>query len=268
MEHVRPAVALLTDGSGKTGVSRVDSTTRLLDAVGASRADFYGEVTDQQCYAALLGRDNDFFVEIAENLADMLVASRIESVVGDASEGWNPIHDIWRAVIDAAVDMASHRLGSAIRNYDFLLFASHSAAAATADGDALVMQLDEAAYERKLASGELYSELHAEVKAAMNGSTRDLVPSPELSAALDARLGGLNRESYRVELLRPVHSAAVDSGPRVYEAYGEMMVAAGRYKEAIRHDRHLAPVEASLRRHTVRETGSLTACAFSSPAPI
>lgn len=267
MEQVRPAVAVLTDGSGNTGVSRVDSTTRLLDAVGAAPADFYGEVTDQQCYAALLGRDHDFFVEIAENLADVLVASRIESVVGDASEGWNPIHDIWRAVIDTAVDMASHRLGSAIRNYDFLLFASHSAAAVTADGDALVMQLDEAAYERKLASGELYSELHAEVKAAMTGTTRDLVPSPELSAALDARLGGLNRESYRVELLRPAGARAA-AGPRVYEAYGEMMVAAGRYKEAIRHDRHLAPVEASLRRHAVRETGSLTACAFSSPAPI
>ena len=266
MEQVRPAVAVLTDGSGNTGVSRVDSTTRLLDAVGAEPADFYGEVTDQQCYAALLGRDDDFFIEVAETLADVLVASRIESVVGDASEGWNPIHDIWRAVIDSAVDMASHRLGSAIRNYDFLLFASHQVAAVTADGDALVIQLDEAAYERKLASGALYSELHAEVKAAMNGSTRDLVPSPELSAALDARLGGLNRESYRVELLRP--AGAPVSGPRVYEAYGEMMVAAGRYKEAIRHDRHLAPVEASLRRHAVRETGSLTACAFSSPAPI
>lgn len=267
MEHVRPAVAVLTDGSGNTGLSRVDSTTRLLDAVGAEPTGFYGAVTDQQCYAALLGRDDGFFVDLAENLADVLVASRVDSVVGDASEGWNPIHDIWRAVIDAAVDLASHRLGRTIRNFDFLLFASHRTAAAAANAGAFVMQLDEAAYERKLASGELYSELHAEVKAAMNGSTRDLVPSPELSAALDARLGGLNRESYRVELLRPVGDHT-NLGPRVYEAYGEMMVAAGRYKEAIRHDRHLAPVEASLRRHAVRETGSLSACAFSSPAPI
>src|SRR5687768_16020419 len=66
MEQARPVVAILTDGSGSTGISRVDSTTKVLDAVGATPSDFYGVVTDQRCYAALLAHDHDFFIEMAE----------------------------------------------------------------------------------------------------------------------------------------------------------------------------------------------------------
>ena len=260
VERMRPLVAVLTDGSGSSGVSRVDSTTRILEATGAEPADFYGGFTDQQCYAALLGRNDDLFIGMAEELADVLVAGEVDTVVGDASEGWNPIHDIWRSVVDTAVDLAAVRRGREIRNYDFLLFASHPAAAADCSAQAMVMQLDEAAYERKLASGNSYQELHGEVKAAMSGSTASIVGSPSLAAELDRRLGGLSAESYRTELLRPVSEAPRHrSAPRVYELYGEMMVAAGRYREAIRHDRHLAPVEAALRQH---------ACASSSATRI
>ncbi|HEX7153543.1 MAG TPA: hypothetical protein VF618_18795 [Thermoanaerobaculia bacterium] len=266
----RPLVAILTDGSGSTGISRIDSTTRILDAAQARPSAFYGSFTDAQCYAALLAHDADFFIGIAEQVADMLVASRIETVAGDASEGWNPIHDIWRSVVDTAVQLAAHRLGRAIRNFEFPLFTAHAAAAATCSGEAIVVQLDQAAYERKIASSEAYQELHAEVAAAIKGTTSSIVASPALSAELDRRLGGLNGESYRVELLRPVRAMAASarsSEPRVYELYGEMMVAAGRYREAIRHDRHLAPIEAVLRRHVLHETGS-GACASSSTAMI
>lgn len=265
----RPVVAVLTDGSGSTGESRVASTTRVLEAAHARPTDFYGGFTDGQCYAGLLSRDADLFIGMAEELADVLVAEQTEVVVGDACEGWNPVHDIWRSVVDTAVMLASQRLGSEIRNFEFLLFGSHAAAAATCSSNSIVVELDQAAYERKLASGEAYQELHAEVAAAMKGSTSAIVSSPELSAELDRRLGGLNGDSYRVELLRPANETPSVSatGPRVYELYGEMMVARGRYREAIRHDRHLAPVEAALREHALRQSGS-GVCAFSSPAPI
>ncbi|HET7435687.1 MAG TPA: hypothetical protein VFN10_13345 [Thermoanaerobaculia bacterium] len=251
-----PLVAVLTDGSGNTGESRLDSTTRVLEAAHAQPTSFYGGFTDAQCYAALLSGDADLFIGMAESLADVLVASRIEMVAGDASEGWNPIHDIWRTVLNTAVALTSDRLGRPVRNLEFLLFGSHAAAASSCSSDAIVMRLDEAAYERKLASSSAYSELHAEVAAAINGTTSSIVASPTLSAELDRRLGGLNGDSYRVELLRPAGAAEMSDGPRVYELYGEMMVAAGRYREAIRHDRHLAPIEAALQQHAMRETRS------------
>jgi hypothetical protein len=262
-----PLVAVLTDGSGNTGQSRIDSTSRVLEAAHAEPAPFYGGYTDGQCYAALLARDSDLFIGMAEEVAELLVASRIEMVVGDASEGWNPIHDIWRSVVNTAVALASGRLGRDLRNFEFALFGSHAAAAATSSAESIVLRLDEAAFDRKMAISTAYDELHAEVAAAMKGSTSALVGPGPLSAELDRRLGGLNGDSYRVELLRPVdaHATLAPDAPRVYEMYGEMMVAAGKYREAIRHDRHLAPVEAALRQHALRHTGSRL-CASSSTA--
>lgn len=258
VEMSAPQVAILTDGSGTTGTSRVDATTRSLEPSGASPTEFYGRFTDQQIYQALLTRDFDMFIGITEDLAEMLVSRDIECVVGDAAEGWNPVHDVWRAMVDEAVNLASARRGAAIRNYDFFLFAPHSTVP-VGEGT-LALQLDEKSYRRKIDAAEMYAELHSEVHAALHGSTSAIVPSPELSRELDARLQGLNAESYRVELLRPAPGRSEPSAVRVYELYGEMLVAKGRYTEAIRHASHLLPVEQALSDHVRRETRGRGAC--------
>lgn len=264
IEQTRPMVAILTDGSGATGSSRLDSTTRLLDPLGAFPANFYARYTDQDCYAALLKRDSDFFIHIAEKLADELVRERIEVIVGDAQEGWNPVHDIWRSVVNVAAALAEKRGRRQILNFDFVLFAPHGTAGVSEKS--ILVELDEPSYERKLHAAMAYAELHAEVQVALRGTTADLIPSPELSNELDARLGGLDADAYRVELLRRVEGETQRiAAPRVYELYGEMLVAQGRYAEAIRHDMHLLPIETSLRKHAIRETVTHTACASSSP---
>lgn len=251
LERLRPVVAILTDGSGRGGRPRVDSTDRVLESLGAPPASLYARYTDRACYAALLEQNRSFFIAIAEELAALLIHLDIDVVVGDASEGWNPIHDVWRSVIDAAVDLAETRGGRTIENFDFLLFAPHGSAASAPH--AIRLDLDEAEYDRKLASGAKYEELHAEVAAAVRGSTRGLVPSPELSAELDRRLDGLDAASYRTEVFRRVERrplpVADSVEPRVYELYGQMVVAEGRYRETIRHDRHLLPIDIALRKH-------------------
>ena len=246
VEETRPLVAILTDGSGASGHSRIDSTTRLLEPCGAVPLPLYARCTDGEVYAALLAGDADFFLAVAEELAEHLVAARIETVAGDAAEGWNPVHDIWRGVVNTAVVLAEARMGRAIRNFDFVLFGPQRPSSG-----AVLLNLDDASYRRKMDAGSLYSELHAEVHAALRGTTSELIASPELSAALDARLGGLSAASYRQEVLRPVDALAVADleAPRVYELYGEMLVARGRYAVAIRHDRHLLPIETALRQH-------------------
>jgi hypothetical protein len=270
VEHARPLVAILTDGSGSDGESRAGSTTRLLEPCGAPRGSLYARYTDGRCYAALLARDAGFFIEIAEDLAEELIAARIEIVVGDAAEGWNPVHDIWRAVVDTAVTLVRQRTGRPVQNFDFLLFSAHPAAVADAGADSIVLQLDDASYRRKLDAGEMYSELHAEVHAALRGTTAGMIPSRALSAALDTRLAGLNAESYRLELLRRVDASAPRTivEPRVYELYGELLVAQGRYAEAIRHHRHLLPIENALRQHAAAERERRSVCAFSLPTAI
>jgi hypothetical protein len=265
VEKTHPLVAVLTDGSGANGTSRIDSTTRLLEPAGASPLPMYAQQTDRACYKALLERDADFFIAIAEELAGQLAAAKVEMVVGDAAEGWNPIHDIWRSIVNAAVALAERRSGRAIANYDFMLFASHRNGVEAAPQGSLSLDLDAASYERKIAAGSTYTELHAEVGAALHGTTAGLIPSRALAEALDERLGGLNAESYRFELLRRVDAAhpSTIATPRVYELYGEMMVAQGRYETAIRHDQHLLPIETALGRHVSAERAAV--CAFSSP---
>ena len=57
LEITRPAVFVITDGSGRLGRSRLPSTTRILDQVGAANGSFYGPVTDAAAYAAILHHD-------------------------------------------------------------------------------------------------------------------------------------------------------------------------------------------------------------------
>lgn len=260
VHRLHPTVAILTDGSGKTGVSRVDSTTRCMEPAGAKPTSFYGGYTDREIYRALLTRDTGFFVGILEQVADLLVSLEAETVIGDAAEGWNPVHDVWRSIVDEAVGLASSRRGKAIRNFDFLLFAPHPVAALHAASDSITMHLDESAYRRKLEAAEMYAELHGEVDVALHGKTGQLVPVPELSRELDRRLQGLSAESYRTEHLRPVTGPSLPLERRVYELYGEMLVARGRYEEAIRYETHLLPVEMALRQHATRETKGRGAC--------
>jgi len=45
LEAMAPAVWILTDGSGHTGRSRVDSTTRVLESTGAAPGPVYGSMS-------------------------------------------------------------------------------------------------------------------------------------------------------------------------------------------------------------------------------
>lgn len=69
----RPRVFVLTDGSGRSGVSRLSSTSEILADAGASIGSIYGRFTDQNLYAAILGGDFGLFEQIVAELAEALV---------------------------------------------------------------------------------------------------------------------------------------------------------------------------------------------------
>jgi hypothetical protein len=114
LETARPDVFVLTDGSGRSGISRLNSTTKVIASAGASAATIYGRFSDRDIYAALLQRDFGLFERLVTELAEAFVRTRIECVAGDAIEGYNPIHDACRLVIDAAVEIASRMSGRRI----------------------------------------------------------------------------------------------------------------------------------------------------------
>lgn len=58
----RPQVFVLTDGSGRSGSSRLSQTTRLLEQVGAQRGSIYGRLTDLEAYAINLKHNVSYFI--------------------------------------------------------------------------------------------------------------------------------------------------------------------------------------------------------------
>ncbi len=221
MEKHHPLYCCLTDGSGGGATSRLSSTTRLLHAAGASVGPIYGRYPDTLVYRLLLDGRVDVFVTLAEELAAALATANVDCVAGDAVEGFNPTHDVCRLIIDGAVQLLRRWTGRAVRNYEFLL-----------DGPpdvhcpgSVVVRLDEAALERKLAAAGDYTEMRDEVEAA---------------------LGRYGRQAFATECLRPAATTSPTSRFEQelpdYERYGEQRVKDGRYSEIIRYHDHVRPV--------------------------
>jgi hypothetical protein len=255
LEQARPLVFVLTDGSGSAGAPRLNSTTKILRGVGASPGTIYGRFTDLDLYAALLGRDFGLFERLTAELAEAFVREGIEYVAGDAAEGYNPVHDACRAVIDAAAELASRASGRRVVSRDFLLFRRHIAAAHQAGAGAVRITLDDAQLARKLSTAREYPELRGEIEAMLdNAAFESLRPFPELNAYIsEVVTSNMGPEAYRVECLRV--SARLHGGAGVqpaevpfYERYGEMLVAKGVYDQVIRYVDHLVPLEHAIGR--------------------
>ena len=221
IEKYQPIYCCLTDGSGGAATSRLASTTRLLNNVGASIGPIYGRYADKEIYRLLLERRADVFVALSQELASALEQAGVDCVAGDAVEGFNPAHDICRLIVDGAVEILRRRTGREVRNYDFLL----DGPPAPPRPGSIVVQLDEAALQRKLAAATAYPEMRTEVESA---------------------LGRYGPRAFATECLGPaatrLHTSRFEQEPPYYERFGESRVTDGRYSEVVRYRDHVRPV--------------------------
>lgn len=252
LETARPTVFLITDGSGRSGKSRVASTTEVISAAGARPGFIYGRFPDSAIYRALLGRDESFFRRCAEELAEELVRERIDYVVGDSVEGYNPVHDACRLVINAAVEL-TNRGGGRVENFDFALIGRQDAYPSELHEEALWLRLDDEAFERKLSAMRAYPELADEVHAGLDGERLKILRTyGDLFEDLNPVLEGLSEEAFRIECLRPTGRASIDPGfserKPFYERYAEKLVEQGLYNSVIRYRDHIRPLADALER--------------------
>ena len=230
LELTQPLVFVFTDGSGRSKQSRLASTTKILNQAGAKCGSIYGRLTDAAAYEAILNHEFNLFVGLARELCEALVVERIDYVAGDAFEGYNPMHDVCRLVVNAAVTEALRRSGHGVGNLEFSLIGKPTAGHEQRHADGICRRLDDGAFARKLAAAKGYAELAGEVNVALQQTSTD---------------------ELRVECLRPV---GPDPGeyfpdqPPFYESYGEKQVAAGHYHRVLRYHEHIAPLAEALRR--------------------
>ena len=231
LEATKPLVFILTDGSGRSNQSRLRSTTRILNQSGAKCGGIYGRLTDVGAYAAILGHRFDLFAGLARELCEAFAAERIDYVAGDAFEGYNPMHDVCRLVINAAVTSARRAKGHGLGNLEFSLISPSTISHDPPHVDGICGVLDDTAFAKKMEAANGYAELAGEVQATVDRTS---------VAAL------------RVECLRPIgpHSGKFDCDePPFYESYGEQQVAAGHYREVLRYRDHIRPLAEALDRY-------------------
>jgi hypothetical protein len=280
LEQTHPYVCILTDGAGRSGESRLFRTSEVLVRAGATPGTIYGRLTDLEVYEAILNCDAELFAGLVEELCAEFVSEQIEYVVGDAAEGYSVAHDICRTMIGAAVELAEHRYGHTIENFDFPVVGRPEQ---SPNDEAITIHLDDDAFARKINAALAYSpKLAQDVEAALGGGPFQgirrlseaqlagevdvavstavlgaLEPHPKLQARFADIIEGVSLEALRVECFRRVGN---DSGhdrasrePLFYELYGEKLVTAGRYKKVIRYREHMLPLAHAIRAKTERE---------------
>jgi hypothetical protein len=232
IERCKPAVFVLTDGSGHSGRSRLDSTTCVLQRCGATQGSIYGRFTDTELYALMLGGQTSRLCGLAGELAEQLVLLGISTLVGDAVEGYNPSHDLCQYLMRAAARVAEGRTGRPITCYEYPVVGHPAAGPEASAGDGTIrLTLDPAAVQRKLDAAGSYPELKDEVEQAL------------------AKHG---RASFATESLRESdpreEEARLSQGPPFYESHGQRQVNAGYYTAVIRYQEHFEPLVRALDR--------------------
>ena len=222
-EH-RPRVYLITDGSGHQGTPRTLSTAALITQLGSDPGEVFGCVSDVEIYRAMLEGDCALFLRLVDQLADSFLKHEIDMVAGDAAEGFNPTHDICRALIDAAVLKVQRATGKTIDNLEFSLTEwEQNSPQPQHDDHCLHFILDDDLLAAKLSAAQTYVELKNEVRAAI------------------AQRG---EEYFRVECLRKVIEPAPHVGRTepAYETWGRQRVREGKYQTVIRFREHILPI--------------------------
>ena len=219
---------MLTDGAGHGPHARLASTTVVIERAGAFPGRVYGRFSDRGFYEAMLGRRDWLFRRARPGVVDRPRRARGDVRGCDGIEGYNPSHDVCRLVAGAAVDLAARRLARPLAAYDFPLVWSPDACPADLHVDAIRLELDEPALERKLRAAEEYPELRGEV---------------------DAALESLGAAAFAIECLRPHDAralAAYGSVTPFYERHGARRVAEGIYHEVLTFREHVRPIAEAL----------------------
>lgn len=227
---VHPSVYVLTDGSGTTGMSRLERTTHLLSGIGAKPGTVYGRLTDREIYHAMMAGETARFTEMVDELARAWTVDEIEVAASDANEGYSATHDLCCEMARAATELVRVETGRQIQLYTFCLTEWESAQTEDLPEDSVCVRLSDEVRDEKIAAAKSYAELGDEVERA---------------------LALVGPEYFGEEYLVPARAYTGKDGPDKpdYERSGEQRVAEGKYTNVLRYEHHVLPVFQALRKH-------------------
>lgn len=198
--------------------------------MGSPIGTIYGRFTDRTIYETMLALSLEPLYEVVESIAAAFIDAQIEMVASDASEGYNPTHDICFELTQAAVELVRKRTQRAIQRYSFCLTEWEGCVAPRAAEDVIHLELDDTCLHEKIEAARSYAELRDEV---------------------DRALACKGIEYFRNEtLMRSAGwTSALDGYKPDYELSGEQRVADGRYTQVLRYNDHVHPIFRGLRHY-------------------
>jgi hypothetical protein len=239
LSECKPRTHIITDGSGG-GTSRLHSTAKLLHRIGGVPGEIFGAVSDSEIYRAILEQRTPLFLQVVDRLAASFVEHDTDLVAGDAIEGFNPTHDLCRALLNAAVSIAQRVTGRLIRNYEFCLTEWEQHCREMHDHLCWHLRLEDTLLREKLSAAADYVELKAEIQQA---------------------IAAKGQEYFRIECLRNVTEplavpfpGSVTGSKPYYEAQGEKRVAQDKYASVIRYEEHVLPILRAVRDYALEST--------------
>ncbi|MEQ1825607.1 MAG: hypothetical protein ABL921_06655 [Pirellula sp.] len=217
-----PTVYVLTKGAAHGLQPRIRRTGRMIESIGCKAGNIFGAINDQDLYDMLLRGDRSPLLKIVSTIAAALCESGTRSVVVDSAEGRILAHDVWRAMVDAAVFIASQNRSDPIQVIEFPI-------------EDWSVPTDEASFHRL--------KLTAQEQQAKKRSIEDYV---EIATEAVKLLDGPAKTTLQMELFRNGHYSkrwlSATTGKTPYEIHGEQQVKAGRYSQCIRFRQHVLPL--------------------------
>ena len=227
LEEHRPDTYFLTDGSGRSGIDRLSFSRLTLTNAHCQLFGSDDVWSDSQAYEVFLSGAIETITRRISRVAEHIHQANICTVVCDAIEGFNPVHDLCTVMAAMACRLTQRRHGTVIRLLSFPL-EGHPQSMATIDS--VKFPLDSNAWNRKLRAIEQNTALQDEVERSFK------------------RHG---REAFQVEMLSPVdlESAlrALQTEKPFYETHGEKRVATGAYSHVLRFQQHFQPLVSEIK---------------------
>ena len=218
LETVRPTVCILTDGSGGSQASRIAYSEDSVVGAGASVGPVFGVMSDKDWYGAILAGNGRPFHEAVEKIVNAARGEPEVTVVADAVDGYNPVHDL-AAAVGSAVAIGLAKSGSKVT------MLVSAAVPGVAGEIAREILLDDDAQKRKAAAIRAYYPLAEEAR-------RILEEDP----------ASFGRET----LLQANFDWPSDFEPQ-WEKFGRKRVATGRYADLITYREHVLPLAKAIR---------------------
>ena len=226
-ELTRPVHSILTDGSGRDGISRVERSRELVGLGAVEPGAMYGALTTRDVYAALLDRNIEFFLKLAHALCADFLARGIDSLLVNDAEGHDAIQDVTSFVSRAAAGVASRARGDRLEQYVYSAV-DHPDLARERPA-AVQIVLTPEMFERKLEAARRMEEM---------------------SSDISARIAQWGANALRIETIHPAEERKPQTLFRQerpsYEGLGERRVAQGHYASAIRFREHILPLAIAL----------------------